>query len=600
MTSELTQALESLGPDPTPSQVRLAWPRIQGHLGDLPCLRVAVAASYTVEMLAPYLGWRLARTGFALSWRAVPYNQTYQQLLDPESDLRTGGADIAVILPRIEELLQDAWGHLPLDPEQARQSAAREIDTLIEASATFLSGFPGLLVAGNFVRPLVLPLGLLDASSSSGGTAFVEWVNTRWRDGLSKLPSVRILDVAGVLEAEGRRHVADPTRWFLGRIPFREIAYKAIADAIARLAVAWRRPSKKVIALDCDGTLWGGVVGEDGPDGIQLGSDAPGNAYVTFQKYLRGLQRRGILLTLCTKNNESDVWAAFDQNPGMILRKDDLAGWAINWARKSDNLRSLAKALNVGIDSVVFVDDSPVECAEVRANTPGVEVIALPEDPADFIDAVESTGLFDRLTITGEDLDRHRGYAAERVREGVRRTAGSLDDYLKTLNLSVRIFTPSAEDLPRIAQLIERTNQFNLTTRRRTEGEVRLLSDDPTMHIYAVRVCDRFGDYGLTGVAIVADDAVGTSVSIDTFVLSCRVLARGVEFALLRALAVSAQSKGFRTLQAQFVPTTKNAPAADFLSKCGFGSPDSRGWQVVNLHLLNVPNIDYMSVKNAP
>jgi FkbH-like protein len=581
-TSDRRRILEELGSSPSVAQIRQAWPILKACLEELPEVRIAVAATYTVDPLVPYLGWHLARRGFALNWTPAPFNQLHQQLLDPSSALRTGGRDVAVVLPRIEELLPRAWAQLPVNPQLARDIAIEEIGQLINAIRAFLQGYTGLLLAGNFVRPEVLPLALLDHSSVAGGATFTEWLNQAWRARLSEFPSVRILDVAGVLAEEGHRRAADPTRWYLGRIPFREPTMHALAGLIARYVHAWLSSPKKVIVLDCDGTLWGGIVGEDGPGGIAIGEDAPGNAYAAWQDYILGLQRRGVLVALCSKNNEEDVWAVFSGNRGMRLKKEDLSAWRINWERKSANLRAIAQDLNLGVDSLVMVDDSPVELAEVQSNLPEVQVVQLSEDPADFIRAVEDSWLFDRLTITGEDLERHKTYAAERKRDEVKKSATSLDDYLQSLGLTVSMFAPTDEDLPRVAQLIERTNQFNLTTRRRSEAELRLLAADPNVRIHAVRVRDRFGEYGLTGAAIVQSDGNG-SCTVDTFLLSCRVLARGVEDALMRRIADHARAGGSRKLRARFIPTKKNAPAAPFLNRCGFGPKDTEGWQVIEL-----------------
>lgn len=597
-TSNASLILAEVGDDPSFSDVRRAWSRLRESLDGLPKMRVAISATYTTDSLQPYLGWQLARAGFALQWSPVPFNQIYQQLLDPSSDLAVGESGVAVVLPRIEELLATAWNELPANPQRARDAASQELDAFISAVGCFTERHSGLLLVGNFLRPPVLPLGILDGSSESGGIAFTDWLNQEWRNRLMPFHNVRILDVVGLLANVGYANATDPTRWFMGRIPFKESTMQAVATQIARCARAWSTPPKKVIALDCDNTLWGGIVGEDGPTGINVGAEAPGNTYSAFQEYLLTLQRRGVLIALCSKNNEQDVWEAFDQNTGMVLARSDVVAWRINWERKSTNLRALAAELNLGSDSFVFIDDSPIECAEVRANAPEVSVIQLPDDPAQFIDAVESSWLFDRLTFTSEDYKRHTTYIAERQRAELRGNMASIDDYLQTLGLRVEIFHPSPQDFPRVAQLIAKTNQFNLTTRRRSEGELRSLTAGEHALIYGVRVRDRFGEYGLTGVAIVAD--IGRRRCIDTFLLSCRILGRGIEDALLRRLIEDARSEGHEYLYAQYLPTQKNAPAADFLSRWRFGRPDADSWQVLNLRDVELPSLTHIAIETDP
>lgn len=590
VSDTLQQVLAGLGDQPVPSGIRAAKAEIDRATADLRPVRVAVGATYTTDLFQPYLAWALAGRGLHLSWTPVPYNQIYPQLITPDAPLKTGGVDVAVVLPRIEELFAEAWNHLPNDSRGARAAATAELDALVSAVATFLGDYAGLLLIGNFVRPNPLPLGLMDAGSPAGGAAFCEWLNLEWRDRLAQFPTVRVIDVAGTLAAHGAIATSDPTRWYLGRIPFKEIAFLAIAALIARYAAAWLLPAKKVAVLDCDGVLWGGVAGEDGPAGVLLGDTAPGNAYADFQRCFQRLHDRGFLLALCSKNDANAVWEVFDQNAAMALTRKHIAATRINWSSKSANCIEIAQELNVGVDSLVLIDDNPAECAEVRAHLPQVAVIQLPDDAAQFVSVVEDSGFFDRLTLTAEDRNRQRCYADEGRRQQLR-SAMTPDDYLASLAMNVEVFRPLPSDLPRVAQLINKTNQFNLTTRRRTEGEVVSLAGDPRMAIYAVRVSDRFGDYGVTGAAIVARD--GDRAWIDTFLLSCRALARGVEQALLARIVADCTSGGVRMLSARFIPTAKNTAARGFLEQGGFAATDGDGWQSLAISSSQVHSFDH-------
>ena len=593
MFNLLQQLLDDLGNEPILSRIRAASPEIDRATAELPPIRVAVSATYTADLLRPYLAWALAGRGLRLSWTPVPYNQIYPQLIDSKSSLKTGGADVAVVLPRIEELFTSAWAHLPSDSDGARAAAIVEMDSLTSAVSSFIRDYAGLLLIGNFARPQPLPLGLMDAGSAAGGTAFCEWLNCEWRNRLAQFATVRVIDVAGVLAAHGGIATADPTRWYLGKIPLKEIGFQAIATLVARSAAAWLLPSKKVVVLDCDGTLWGGVAGEDGPAGVLVGETAPGNAYADFQRHLLRLRDRGFLLALCSRNDESTVWEIFEKNAAMVLRREHIAAARINWSQKSVNLREIAQELNIGVDSMVLIDDSPAECAEVRAHLPQAAVVQLPDDAAQFVAVAEVSGLFDRLTITDDDRNRQQYYAAEGRRKEMSRGM-TPDDYLASLAMEIGIFQPLDADLPRIAQLINKTNQFNLTTRRRSEGELISLAGDSRVRMYAVRVRDRFGDYGVTGVAIVMYD--GDCAAIDTFLLSCRVLARGVEQALLAEIVADCTANGACVLRARFIPTAKNTPVCGFLDKSGFGAADGDGWQSMMLVSSQVGRADHARV----
>jgi FkbH-like protein len=327
-------------------------------------------------------------------------------------------------------------------------------------------------------------------------------------------------------------------------------------------------PARKVLVIDCDNTLWGGVVGEDGAFGVELGEDAPGNAYVQLQHYALALRERGILLALVSKNDEADVWEVFDKNSRMVLKREHIAAAQINWMAKSVNLRQIAKDLNLGMESLVLIDDNAAECAEVRANAPEVLTIHLDGDPACAVRLIEDSCAFDQLTLTREDIQRAEMYAQERKREVLRAGVKTMEEYLAGLGLVVRITRVSEEHVGRVTQLTNKTNQFNMTTRRRTEAEVRALLLDPQWHLFNVFVTDRFGDYGLTGVVFCVDRK--EAWEIDTLLMSCRVLGRGVESALAAVLLEQAETRGKKMLRARFIPTAKNDMATSYYPAHGF------------------------------
>jgi FkbH-like protein len=320
--------------------------------------------------------------------------------------------------------------------------------------------------------------------------------------------------------------------------------------------------------VDLDGTLWGGVIGEDGVDGIKV--DGPeGAAFRAVQRVVLDLYRRGILLVVCSKNNEDDARAAFEQHPGMLVREHHFAALRINWENKAENLRELAAELNVGLDSVAFLDDNPVERSLVRAQAPEVTVIDLPDDPLRYAETLRAEPAFERLGLTDEDKVRGRLYAEQRQRTSLQENATSLEDFYRSLDMTVELRQVTEPTLARAAQLTQKTNQFNLTTRRYTELQLTEFIASG-WRIYTARVRDRFGDNGIVGVAITAPSE--DAWEIDTMLLSCRVIGRTVETAILAAIAEDAETAGASALVGTFVPTKKNGPARDFYERHGFSA----------------------------
>jgi FkbH-like protein len=331
----------------------------------------------------------------------------------------------------------------------------------------------------------------------------------------------------------------------------------------------------KAVVVDLDNTLWGGVVGEDGINGIKVGSEYPGAAYQSLQRSLLDLSRRGILLAICSKNNAEDALEALDRHPGMLLRSKDFAAVRINWQDKPLNLRSIAQELNIGSDALAFVDDNPFECAQVRAALPEVIVIELPANPMEYASTLLQCPGLERLTLSAEDQQRGAIYRNQRLRSQAEQSFQTREDFFRYLQQVVRIEPVNATTLARVAQLTQKTNQFNLTTRRYTEEEIARLIDMEKWRVLSIRVSDRLGEQGLVGVAVTRDQ--GDVCELDTFLLSCRVIGRTVETAFVAAIAKDAAERGCKTLIGWFLPTKKNAPAQEFYAQHGFQEQERNG-----------------------
>lgn len=527
-------------------------------------LRLLVCGTVTTEPVESPLLAALAARGCVATCRHAPYSQIYPTLLGLGAD----PSDVVIVLWRMEELLAPALALNLSDPRGARGLMEEELQRLADASRAFVSRSAATLIVSIPPRPHVRPLGLLDPAHDGGVAALHAECLVMWRRLAATVPGLVFLDLDGLQRDLGDRFVQDTRLLYLARVPWSQSFLEAAGRGLARLVVASRTSPRKVIALDCDNTLWGGVVGEDGPLGVDVGEDGVGAAFRAFQKYLLALREQGFLLVIASKNNEADAWEVFEKNPGMALRREDIAAARIGWGPKSASLREMASELNLGLDSFVFIDDNPAECEEVRAHAPGVTTLLLPEDPADFVTFLGESEAFDRLSLTDEDLVRARLYAEEKGRAAVRESAGSMEEYLRGLGVRVTVEPVTESTLPRVAQLVNKTNQFNLTTIRRSEPEVRALARDERWSLFTVRVEDRFGDYGLTGAAFIERGA--EEWSLETFLLSCRVLSRGVEFAVMARVAALARAANVARLTARFVPSPKNAVAAGFLAAAGF------------------------------
>lgn len=508
---------------------------------------LAVASTFTAEPVGDYVKWWCQKFGIEAKVSFAAYNQVFQELLDP-SGLLSANAGVNLLLVRFEDWLRDdASG----EDEKCEKLEANFTDLL------------SLLKSGPRRVPLLAAV--FPVSPSFGGRVAdcLERLTEKWRGELSAMSDVYALDFTALAGLYGISEVYDPIKDREGHLPFGDGYYAAMGTEIARKLCAHLRPPFKAIALDCDNTLWKGVCGEDGALGV-----AVSGPYAALQRFMLQKYGEGMLLVLLSKNNEADVLEVFEKNPGMILKKEHFAAWRLNWEPKPDNLRAIARELNLGPDSFIFVDDNPAECTEMSAACPEALTLGLPGNAESIPSYLGHVWAFDRLGVTEEDRRRNEMYREEKDRRAFRREMRSLSDFISGLGLKLGMDPMTKEQIPRASQLTFRTNQFNLSGRRRSEEELSALLDAEGFSCFALRSRDRFGDYGLIGVLIAEED--GGTLKIDTFLLSCRVLGRGVEAAVLSALGEYCRGRGVTRLEADYRPTEKNRPALDFFEKTGW------------------------------
>lgn len=394
-----------------------------------------------------------------------------------------------------------------------------------------------------------------------------------WRTGLETI-GLPILDAANLAAEMGRKEFYAPSLWYAGALPYSMHGEKALAKEIASLWRAYQGARKKVLVLDLDNTLWGGVIGEDGVDGIILGRDHMGAAYRAFQWHCKELKEQGILLAVASKNNIDDALEGINTHPDMLLREQDFVAIKANWNPKPENIALLATELNLGLDSFVFVDDNPVEREAVKQALPGVLVPDFPEQPAKLDSFALSLAkeFFPVLRLTGEDKVKTQAYRAEGERVSIKKQFATLSEYLCSLNMTLTISTVAEAGVHRVAQLTQKTNQFNLTTRRYTEADIRQKINAPEWKIWLGSLEDRFGQLGQIALCMVKIEK--DTACIDTFLMSCRTMGRGVENAFLATIERLLFEDGVAQVAASYIPTPKNTPVKNFWDECGYNKYD--------------------------
>ena len=523
--------------------------------------------NYTIESIAPFVKLHCFSNEIDPAITFADFDSFEPEILDPASITNTNKHDLVVLTLHLDGLIQiDRSGAIDVDGIFDRLKALVEALKRNTASEIVVTSF------------LPLVFSLFSARVAKGRQPLeghVRELNRRLFDLANGEDRVHVIDLSMLLARVGERAGLDARFGYLYRAPFKNELLDLIAAQLAGLISALKGRSKKVLVLDCDNTLWGGVVGEDGLEGIALHPlEYPGAAFYGFQRQILELRKQGILLALCSKNNEADVTAVFDQHPHSVLKRNDFAAVRINWDNKRDNLLDLARTLNLGIDSLVFVDDSAVECEFIRTTIPEVTVLQVPDKVFELTGLLKNYRGFDQLSQTHEDANRTRMYQEETSRADEKKRHRDVDAYLRSLDLALEFASANGIDVGRAAQLTQKTNQFNLTTRRYTEGDIKAFRDSPDHRIVTMKVTDRFGDYGITGVGMLVRD--GDCAWLDLLLMSCRVLGRKVEYAFVRRLVEEARAwPNVGVVRGLYLPTAKNQQVANFLESVGFTAVDA-------------------------
>lgn len=536
-------------------------------------LDLAVSATFTAEPIQDHIAWWGNSFDMDLKLKFAPYNQIFMELLQPSSLLSTNkGANLLLI--RFEDWIR---ADMSESDDKKCESLQRNYDELIE-------------ILKNKQRNIPFFIGIFPISThldlSPKVVAYIEKMNSQWIKDIEELDNAYVVDFRDINTLYSIKDIFDPLKDTEGHIPFTDEFYAAIGATIVRKIHSWRKQAFKVIVLDCDNTLWKGVCGEDGYLGIEINE-----YFAEIQRFMLQKYNEGMLLTICSKNNELDVWEVFEKNPNMLLKREHFVNYKINWSLKSENIKALAEELNLGLDSFIFIDDNASECSEVMTNCPEVLTLHLPADISQVHYYLQHVWAFDRFLVTEEDKKRSEMYMSERKRQDVQKLSQTLPDFLKGLELKMSMNRVKKSQIARVSQLTKRTNQFNLSTKRMSEAEIEELMNRKDITCWAIEVSDRFGDYGLVGVIITKE--TNKTLFIDTFLLSCRVLGRTVEDAILFGLKQYCKENNLNTMEAKFYSTAKNKPFLNFIEKSNWEKvKEEEAYILFRLPVNQIPSVD--------
>jgi FkbH-like protein len=561
--------------------------------------RVALLRSFTLEPAVSLLRAAAFRYRLDLHVNVGGFNAYMSEILDADSSLYRSDPHAAILAVSTADIAPELWQDYPaLRPASVQEIIRRAGRDLEQAIVSFRQHSQAALIVHTLEIPARTAFGLLDSQLEVTQSEAIQRVNQELRRIALRQHGVYILDYDSLVARHGRLLWRDEQKALTTRLPIAAQQLIHLVNEWLRALIPLSGMTRKVLVVDLDNILWGGVIGEDGLDGIKLGPEYPGANYQSLQRALLDLSRRGILLAICSKNNQADAMEALEKHAGMLLRPSDFAAMRINWNSKPQNLREISAELNVAIESLAFLDDNPFEREEVRNTIPEVLVLDLPDDSMQFAAAVRDCPAFERLTLSDEDRLRTKFYTEQRKRVEVEQNFQSREDFFRYLQQEAEVASVDASALPRIAQLTQKTNQFNLTTRRYSEQHIAELTATPGCHVVSLRVKDRFGDHGIVGAAITFDRT--ELCEIDTFLLSCRVIGRSLEMALLFHLTKSAKTAGCTRLAGWFLPTKKNAPASNFFRQNGFQCESQSGsgsFWVLDLENEQIRCPDWINIK---
>lgn len=534
-------------------------------------IRVAILSSFTINGLEESLTVKCAERNIECVTYNSLYNQYNQDILSSTSSLYEFSPNLTFMIIDTRTILSSLfYNPYSVSASERREYIDNRVKELVALVKKFISISNSKLVVANFHAPIYSPYGICETKTEYGLRDMILDLNAKLADSLRNESSIFIFNFDAFVAKYGDINVFDYRQFLFGDIKVSLNYIPYLAEELMGYIKADLGINRKCIVLDLDNTLWGGIVGEDGFEGIRLSPQPPGMPFIEFQRVILALNERGIILAINSRNNEDEALRVIREHPHMILREDNFASIKINWNDKISNIKAIAEELNIGLDSLVYFDDDPINREVMSKALPEVMTVDLPEDPALYAQTLMSLNDFNTFSITEEDKKRGRMYIEEKKRSQLENSVSNLDDFLSQLGIKIKIRRADKFTIPRISQLVLKTNQFNLTTKRFQEEDILKFSQDKNMLIGCAQTADKFGDNGITGVFIVQKSPDSSEWSIETFLLSCRVMGRSIEYGIMQYILNEARKEGIKKVRGQYIPTKKNKPCESFLPNSGF------------------------------
>jgi FkbH-like protein len=540
-------------------------------------LKIGILRNITVDNYLPLIEYLLLKENFTVKVKQGEYDVIMQEILDSETPINQFRPDILVIFLNIEQIASNLYErYTELSEEEIEIEKEYILKYALKLFEAIHKNFKAKVIFNLFEMPDNLPYNIFETQNGIGLRNLIYEINSSLIKFSKEFGDIYFTDLNLVKEKLGANNYFDKRYWYIAKAPYSLEALKKIAIEHLKIIRSLFGKTKKCLVVDCDNTLWGGIIGEDGIEKIQIGKTYPGNIFFDFQRRILNLFNKGVILAICSKNNENDVLSVLENHPDMLLRKKHFACIYANWNDKAENIKNISSDLNIGLDSIVFVDDSEFECDLVKRQLAEVTVINLPKKIYDYVQTIETCGLFDKLQYTKEDKKRGDLYRTNIERNTYKTNFTDLNSYYKSLEMKIEILPVDDFAVSRVAQLTQRTNQFNLTTKRYSSDEIIQFMNSEHHDVLLLKLSDKFGEMGIVGIQIL-DYTLEERAIIDSFMMSCRIIGRGVENVFLKAGIDKSLKKNYRIIEGSYIKSDKNDLVSAFYLNNGFKQSSSEG-----------------------
>ena len=560
--------------------------------------KIAFLSNFTLQGLSSVLQVISNQYGMNIHVYESPYNQYRQEIIDMNSNWNKFNSDMSFLILDFESLIGSSiYDYHSYKTEERKELIDKTCLDVINLVESILKHQNGIIVISTFLLPTFSPLGIYESKMKYPLKEFVIKLNQLLFELSTKHDSLFCLEMDNLFQKFGSENMVDEKLKYLADMKISPDKFEHIANDMLSFLIPLFGKTKKCLVLDLDNTLWGGIVGEDGINGIKLDSKSPGNSFLEFQKVILQLNQRGVILAINSKNNLSDVIEVFEKHPNMILKENHFASMKINWNDKASNISSIAGEINVGIDSMVFWDDDPVNRELIRQKFPDVFVVDVPKDTSLYAKTLRTLPLFNSFQLTNEDMKKGQIYAAQRQRKTHESSFTNIDDFLSSLEMEVECENANEFTINRISQLVMKTNQFNLTSKRYSDNEIKKMAFDDNYIIRTFSVINKFGDNGLIGLYIIKKISTKEWI-IDSFLLSCRIMGRNMENLMLNDILQLAQQENIEKIEGEYIKSPKNSVTKDLYTKYGFRSISDTKFVLDNISNFILNQLSYIKSKN--